>query len=529
MDKYLRSPQAAFSTLWRRITRPVKAAFLTAFISGVLIYLFAITNTLVGSGDALNNVVSGANQVGLGRWSCSWLCSLSTVYSMPLVNGLMMILAVSLLAVVVTMLLEIRSTFFAMLAALVLIAYPSVGDTLKYLHLADGYMIAALLAVTALYLADRYRFGWAAGVPLLTLALGTYQAYASLAAALMFVRGVQLVLRPSSENRALLKLVLRYVLLMAISMALYYGLARFFSGYYGIPLSDYQSVSSMGSFSPQTLLNNFLGCYRDFKSEITFLSYRADFYVNGYANYLYVACTLGLTLAIYLTGAGKSVLKSVLLAALLALAPFLLCSVRVFNPAKVYSLMTYSVVGLYLLGIVLMEQLPAALKRLAGETRGKAALVLAGRKWMRVLLVIVSWLMILCLIVALYAWIVGENLDYYREKLDFENMYAQCSAYLQTAENTDGYSKNMPIYIIGSAAGSAVVSRTQTLLNRPKYFYAFMRYYLGVDMPFGIAGQIDMTAYAFADTEAFAGMPAYPAAGCAAVVDGGLYLKLSGI
>lgn len=529
MSEFLRLPQAALSTQWRRIPKQVKAAFLTALTAGVLIYLFALTNTLVGSGDALNNVVSSANQVGLGRWSCSWLCSLSTEYSMPLVNGLMMILAVSLLAAVATMLLEIRSTFFAMLTALVLIAYPSVGDTLKYLHLADGYMIAALLAVLALYLADRYRFGWAAGVPLLTLALGTYQAYASLVVALMFVRGIQLVLRPSSENRMLLKLVLRYVLLIAVSMALYYGLARFFSGYYGIPLSDYQSVSSMGNFSPQTLLNNFLGCYRDFKSEITFLSFRPGFYVNGYANYLYVACTLGLMLVIYLTGENKTVFKAVLLTALTALAPFLLCSVRIFNPAKVYSLMTYSVVGLYLLGVVLLEQLPAALKRLSVEPHGKTAFLLAGRKGMRVLLIVVSWLMILCLIVALYAWIVGENLDYYQEKLDYGNMYAQCAAYLQTAENTPGYQKNMPIYIIGTAADSAIGSRAQTLLNRPKYFYAFLRYYLGVNMPFGIAGQIDTIAYAFAEAEAFDGMPAYPAEGCAVVADGGLYLKLSGL
>lgn len=529
MKAFLQPSQVTLETTWRRIPKTAKLAFMTSLATGVLVYLFALTNPLVCVGDALNNIISSSNQVGLGRWSCSWLSALSTDYSMPLVNGVIMLLAVSLLAAIVVVYLEIRSSLLAVVCALVLICYPSVGNTLKYTHLADGYMIAAMLVVLSLYLLDRYRFGWIVSIPMLTLALGTYQAYVSLVIALMFTRAVQLILRPSSDNRALLRLALRYILVVAASLAAYYALVGPFSDMYGIPLSDYQSVDSMGKFSLGTLMDNFLNCYRDFKKEITFLSFRPGFYVNGYANYLYVCLTAGLIVVTYVTGKNKTVLKSVALAALLALSPLLLCSIHIFNPSSVYSLMTYSVACLYLLGIVVLEQLPDVLRHLSEDIQGKAAYILSGRKWMRTLLCLASWVMIICLIVCLYAWTVGINLDYYRAKLDNENMYAQCSLYLQMAEATPGYEKSMPIYVVGSPVDSASISRAQPTLNQPKSYYAFMKFFLGVQMPFGIANSIDDAAYRFAATEAFAQMPTYPAGGCSLVADGNLYIKLSEI
>jgi len=45
----------------------------------------------------------------------------------------------------------------------------------------------------------------------------------------------------------------------------------------------------MGQFTAKEFLQNFLGCFADFKQSITFLSFRPDYYVNGYPNYLFAA------------------------------------------------------------------------------------------------------------------------------------------------------------------------------------------------------------------------------------------------
>ena len=114
----------------------------------------------------------------------------------------------------------------------------------------------------------------------------------------------------------------------------------------------------------------------------------------------------------------------------------------------------------------------------------------------RVLLVVVSWVLIICLAVCLYAWAAGINVDYYSAQLDYGNMYAQCSLYLSLAEAADGYTQGMPIYVLGTA-GAGASSRANTLLNSPKAFYAFMKFMLGVQMPYGIAGDINRAAEQF--------------------------------
>ena len=524
-----RLDQPAHTLLWRalgRCPKPFRIAFLCSFLGGLLTYLYALTNPLLCVSDALTNVVSTSNQVGLGRWSSAWLCSLSPELSVPLVNGLIMLLATSLLAGAVVAYVELQSSLLAAAAGLVLALHPAVGNTLKYVHLADGYQIAALLAVISLLVTDRYRFGWLAGVPLLALALGTYQANLSLVVALILVRALQLLIKPGVQVRTLLWLALRYMLYAATALAVYYVLVRVFSHKYGIPLSDYQSVSSMGQWTPALVWDNFLACYRDFRKEITFLSFRPGFYINGYANYLYIPLAMGLTVAAYLSVQGKTPLKTALLVVLLALSPFLLCSIHIFNPASVYSLMTYSMAGLYLIGLVAMERLPDVLVRLTQAAQGKVGLVRSGIRGTRVLVVAVSWILIICLAVCLYAWAAGINVDYYNAQLDYGNMYAQCSLYLSLAEAAEGYTQGMPIYVLGTA-GAGGSARANTLLNSPKAFYAFMKFMLGVQMPYGIAGDIDTAAEQFMDGAAYRQMPAYPADGCAMVTNGAVYVKLA--
>lgn len=520
LDEQALCPNALLR-LYKRTPRAARLAFVSAFLGGVLVYLFALTNLTLSTGDALTNVVFNGNLIWLGRWSSAWLSGLGTDLSMPLVNGLLMISAISLLAAFVVSFLHIKSSLCAVLCGLTLICFPSVGATLGYLHNADGYMIAAMLAVLSLLLMDNLRWGIVPAVPLLALAVGTYQANASLVIALMFVRAVQLILEGELQNKALLLRALRYFAYIALSLGLYYVLVGVFTRASGIALSDYQSVSDMGRFSLGTLWANLLGCYKDFKGSITFLSYRNDYYVSGYANYLYAAICAGLTGLVYALGRNKTVLKGVVLAALMLLSPMLLCSIRLFNPATVYSLMVYSVSCMYLLGLMLMERLPATLAQLEGCRLRPLA-----KKAMRLISVGASWALTACLTVCLFVWSVGTNVDFYRGKMDYESMYSQCSSYLTLAEAAEGYQPDMPIYVIGEIGGSNA-SRGAVALQMPKYFYAFMHYYLDVRMPYGIANSIDDEALRIRGTDAFAAMPVYPLEGCARVIDGAMVVKLS--
>ena len=79
--------------------------------------------------------------------------------------------------------------------------------------------------LVGLLLLDRLRWGFLLSVPLLAVAVGTYQAYASLVIALMLARGVLLIVADERDDRALLGLAARYLLATAASLGLYYVLA----------------------------------------------------------------------------------------------------------------------------------------------------------------------------------------------------------------------------------------------------------------------------------------------------------------
>ena len=129
----------------------------------------------------------------IGSWSSEWLSSLSTGLTMPYVNGMIVMIAVALLAALIVRLLQIRSALIAVLAGDVLMCFPTVSDTLGFLHNADAYMLAAMLSVLGFVLLERCRWGFVLAVLLIALGTGTYQACASLVIGLMFVRGVQLL------------------------------------------------------------------------------------------------------------------------------------------------------------------------------------------------------------------------------------------------------------------------------------------------------------------------------------------------
>ena len=258
--------QSEIALLMRRIRRPVWAATVSAFGIGMLTYLFALTNTLFLTGDALNNVYFDGNLLWIGRWSSQWLSSLSTSYTMPYVNGLLMIIAVAALSGMLVSVFEIRSTVLAVVSSAVLMCFPTVSATLGFLHNADAYMLAAMLATLGLLLLEKIRWGLLPAVVLIAVATGTYQACATFVLGMMFVRGMQLMIcRTGVGAKALLLRAGRYALCLVLAVSLYYVVLLAMTGGGQDAVGDYQSVTKAASLETLAALpRNLAGCYQDF-------------------------------------------------------------------------------------------------------------------------------------------------------------------------------------------------------------------------------------------------------------------------
>ena len=504
---------SSLSCFWNRISRPVRAALAAAFIAGLIVYGYAFSNIVLCTGDALNNTYFDGNLIWIGRWSSHWLSGLSTELSMPAVSTFLMILATALLAGLTASLLRLRSVLAGVFCGLIMMCHPAAGNILLYLHNADAYMIASLMGVLAVWIADRRPGRWwlVASVPLLAVGVGTYQTVLSLAVSLMFVRAVQRILSGSDDNHVLLCTAGRYAVLFLTSLIIYYVMVKVSTAVSGLVLTDYQSTSSMGQFTFHEFVQNFLGCYADFKQSITFLSFRPGYYVNGYPNYLFTAVVLCMIPGCYLLAEHKTPLKTFVVLLLLALSPLLLCSIRLANPGFVQTRMTYSMTGLYLLGLVLVQFIIQNWNRFSQKRLLSTGLSLC------------SWMITICLAIAVFVWSVGINLDLYKGKKEYDHLYSRCSEYLLRAESVEGYEPGTPIYVIGSAENSA---RLSPKLSEPTSYYAFMVYHMDVNMPFGIANEVNAAAQRLQQTEQFQSMPCWPSADCAARLDDAIVIKL---
>lgn len=167
-------------SILNRIKPQWKAAFISAFVIGILTHMYVMTNNLM-TPDGTWNIYSDQDMIYLGRQFLTYACKISSFYNLPWLNGLLAIIYIALASAVVVEAFEIKSITVSALVGGIMVTFPTVASTFCYIFTIDGYMLAMLLAALAVLVTDRYKKGWIVGIVLIGLSLGIYQAYYSFA------------------------------------------------------------------------------------------------------------------------------------------------------------------------------------------------------------------------------------------------------------------------------------------------------------------------------------------------------------
>lgn len=186
----------------------------------LLVHLYAFTN-LIPNSDGLSRVFDPQQMTVSGRWFLHYASALNNFTQMPAVIGLLSLVFLGLAAALAVDLLGFRSRVLSALAGAVMAAFPCVGYTFLYLFTASAYCLAILLAVLSVWLARRGKLGWLLGIIALSLSMGTYQAYVTVAISLSLLTVLRAVLTPASNFRDTWKLGLRLVCYLAAGAVLY--------------------------------------------------------------------------------------------------------------------------------------------------------------------------------------------------------------------------------------------------------------------------------------------------------------------
>lgn len=194
---------AKWNLFWTRIAPTQRAAFLGCLLSGYLVHLYAFTN-LIPNSDGLSRMFDPQQMTISGRWFLHYASSFHGFVQMPAVIGFFSVLFLALAAALVVGVLGLRSRTLSALSGGLMAAFPALGYTFLYLFTASAYCFAILLAVLSVRLALSGKWGWLAGSAVLAMAMGTYQAYVTVAIALSLLVVLRRTLDPNStfgENR----------------------------------------------------------------------------------------------------------------------------------------------------------------------------------------------------------------------------------------------------------------------------------------------------------------------------------------
>ena len=500
--------------LKRPVPKTAYAAFLTALLTGVLTHLYMLTNKFPNWDDLPNIDRYGAWDI-LGRWLLPESHRLFAKYSTPALNGTAAICLYACAAALIVIMLRIRSMSCAALAGALLVTFPSLTSNMTFMFTVADYALAVLLACLGVYLTHRFRFGFPAGIILLFLSMGIYQAYLPLAASLFLLVLAADILDGESLRRLLTRGAVFFLTLAgsAVWHALYIRT---------LDLSEYRGMDQVGG---ATLARMPVTVLRAYHRILQFFVTAPPSYVTAEGravNILLLVLTAALLAAVVFQ-ARRSLgsAKIMLLCLILFLLPLAASLVYVMAPEvqKASTLMILSYCAVYLLPVLLLS-------RVRLTERSYPALGLS-----------LGVFFLLCAVC--YGNFKMANEAYFRTGIAFNRIENYYSRILVRLEETDGYRYGDPVEIIGDSwpdphvlsadmmSGTRFADLEGLAIESGIFTSGTRRYFLRTY--FGLETGLDDGESAYwrlHDSGEFRDMPIFPAAGCVRQIDGVWVVKV---
>jgi len=347
--------------------RKFKQASISALIS-VMVFSF------VAHGFMFFNKLSFHDDIGqlfhlggtfvFGRWLLGVLGKIWSVLfgniSVPWWNGLISTVWIALTAAFSVRILKINSKKRALLLGTLFAVFPVVTSTYAFMFTAPYYFFALFLGVLAVFLQERGWVGLGAGICCLVASLGIYQAYLAVVLTLLlilwFLKGMQ---QKSSWNY-MLKISFRYLVFVSFSMLGYALMNELFLWYLKMEMSTYQGFNGLYRWNINMVGRQFIETYLDFFRT----GYNGIHPTKWMQATVWVSIVVDMLLTGYLLYTKKlnKRLKSINIVTAcitLTLFPFVVNSIYLISEHEntyIHHVMRYSLVMIWVLPIVLMEQ-----------------------------------------------------------------------------------------------------------------------------------------------------------------------------
>lgn len=341
--------------LYKKIPHQQVVCFVTAVTAGFMTHLYMLTHKLPNWDDVNCFADAGATS-NVGRWMLEALKDTLTKYSNPWLNGSAAIFLLAFCCCLILRILELKSMTSAVLLPFVIVTFPSVASTMAFMFTVDIYLFGLVLILLGVYLTRRYRYGFAAGIFLCILGLGTYQAYICFAIGL-FVFGIFLDGLWGRQVKILLLNIGKAVAVLGVSVISYIWISRLI--FPDIVNTEYAGAGAMGKIVLSELPREIGRCY---KRLLEYFILKPFSFVSKPGHIVNIlVCLTAAGLFVFLIAAKKLYQKKfhfMICLLTMAAAPLGIAFVYVMSPQASFSmLMFFQYVLVYVLLLTLVENL----------------------------------------------------------------------------------------------------------------------------------------------------------------------------
>ena len=505
--------------------RLLKQSFLFTYLLGLVAHAYCFLNLTI-SHDSLRAFYIAAKwpKASLGRIFYSAYIALTRgKFVVPWLIGVLALFWLSIAVYLIARMFQMERRVFVLLIAGICVTNPSIYATAAtYLHDLDANSFAILLAVTAVWLwnqamgkkDNKGKFVClGVGALILSIALGIYQSFISVAITLIMLLSLKKLLDGEKAAKVLFDGIFG-IGMLAVTAVLYLLEVKIFTQYTGISILDNESYNGLGNMS-QVFSGNVFGKIVD-----TYGSF-----VSAFKNLILTSEPVNLILVVQgililciavIAVVGIKKLDwwcRILFAVLGIFLPFGMNISSFMSNGMYHVLMQYAVWFIYLLALLFVwwitkeKKVPAALK-----------------KWLGIVVLV-------CISLTIVENLQTSNTIYVKKNLEFESTLSYMTRVADRMEEVEEYIPGeTPVVFIGEyAVGDSIIGFekyeviTGVEYHSPITFYDtykdFFRYVLGRPISLEDAGN-------FEEHEDVLEMPAFPKEGSIAMIEGTLVVKM---
>ena len=436
---YLNPPNAAFKKISLSVPNYIKTTFLATFVIGLLAHVYMFTNKFPNH-DEIAFLAADNDFWRSGRWFLRFPSAISSVFSLPWLNGLLSLFYIAVAACLVVAALKIYGSVSCVLVAGLMVSFPVVTATFTYMFTADAYFFALMLSCLAVYLAERHRYGFLPAVIPLTLSLGCYQAYFGVSAGLMIMILIFDCLSKQGKGLDIVLKGLRFLGTLVLSLISYFIIVRVFVSVRGEALFDYRGIDQMGQIAlkdvPGLIYETYMGVFTYFFLNGDSVLYYVNIHQKSVILLFIVAFILGgllLVLRCIRHKIHKEPVRLLILIILIILLPISFNAVFIMAPGQRHILMLYGMVLALIFLIGLTELLPPLDKK----------------SFVPLAMNLSSWFIAITMVFCIYNYAVLANKSYLKMNIGYEQAYAQSISLVTRIQNLEDYSLEKEIVLVG--------------------------------------------------------------------------------